>query len=334
MELNLQDWVVEAFLVKRDNRAGTSDEDYLKVDKLNINDDNLRNRFKEILKEKLCDESNILTINLDNFYPYMSDDSKQKNYKITKEDIVELNEYFNNLISSIFEETFENEVATENFSKYYAMVIKYSHSGQKIITFRKLRRVTVGNYVGGIFDGNVRELVNDLLFVDDSVDFIYFDNFNAGGRTDAERKRLNGYVFVYNRRNFEVIFRIDEYRITKSGEFFDKYPFIAVADIETDKEYEDGTKLKLQDDIVEDGRLNSQIARINNIPQNQVTFQKIKEIKEERGTKYSFSIDEDKIKIDSKDQIKDLLDLIDEKIGTPDWNKEKLVRYPNKGDDL
>ena len=36
----------------------------------------------------------------------------------------------------------------------------------------------------------------------------------------------------------------------------------------------------------------------------------------------------------SKIQFRDLLDLIDEKIGTPDWDRKKLIRYPNKGDDL
>lgn len=334
MELNLQDWIVEAFLIKRDNRQSVSDQDYLKVDKLNITDDALKVKFKEILKNCLCDEYGNLSLNLNDYCPYMNDDSKEKNYKITKTDVDNLNDYFKNLIGCVIDEPSENGVATDDFSKYYAMVLKFSHNGQKIVTFRKLRRVSVGNYVGGIFDGSVRELDNDLLFVDDSLDFVYFGNFNVDGRNDTERKRFNGYVLVFNRRNFEVVFRIDEYRITKSEEFFTKYPFIEIADIETDKEYEDGTKLKLKDDIVEDGRLNSQIARINNMPQDQVTFDKIKEIKEERGEKYSFNVADDKIKINDKNQVKDLLDLIDEKIGTPDWSKNKLVRYPSKGDDL
>ncbi len=334
MELDLQDWVIEAFLIKRDNRPSVSDQDYLKADKLNITDENLKTKFKDILKKYLCDESSNLSVDLNNYYPYMTDDSKEKNYKITKENVDDLNNYFNNLIEVVIDDTIEGNVISDNFSKYYAMVINFSHGDQNIVIFRKLKRVTVGKFIGGIFDGSVKELANDLLFVDDSIDFVYFVNFIVDGRTNEERKKLNNYILVYNRRNFEVVFKINEYRITKSEEFFNKYSFIEIADIETDKEYEDGTKLKLKGDIVEDGRLNSQITRINNISSDEITFDKIKQIKEERGNKYSFNIVNNKIKIDDKAQIKDLIDLIDEKIGFPDWNRTKLVRYPNKGEDL
>jgi len=44
-----------------------------------------------------------------------------------------------------------------------------------------------------------------------------------------------------------------------------------------------------------------------------MSFDKIKTLKEQRGNKYSFKIQENKVKSDDKKQMKDLLDLIDEK---------------------
>ena len=41
-----------------------------------------------------------------------------------------------------------------------------------------------------------------------------------------------------------------------------------------------------------------------------------------------------KIKIESRDNLKDLLDLIDERIAAPDWNSEKILRYHTTGEDL
>ena len=56
MELNLNDWGVEGYLIKRDTKKIISAEEYLDVKKINI-DDGIKNQFREILKSHLCDEN-------------------------------------------------------------------------------------------------------------------------------------------------------------------------------------------------------------------------------------------------------------------------------------
>ncbi|GAF87565.1 unnamed protein product [marine sediment metagenome] len=123
MELNLDEWVVESFLVKRDSRNCVGEEEYLSVCKLNISD-NLKTKFQEIIKKYLCDDESGFNLDLNSFHEYMSDDSKVKNYKIKKEELTEQNNYFNDLLSKIEAEEGETAVATADYSKYSYIVLK------------------------------------------------------------------------------------------------------------------------------------------------------------------------------------------------------------------
>ena len=100
MDLNLQDWTVEAFLVKRDTRKCASEVEYLSVKKLNVNDD-LKDKFKEIIKRYLCGDTNNFSLSLDTFHEFMSDDSNTKDYQITQNELAGQNNYFNNLLEKL-----------------------------------------------------------------------------------------------------------------------------------------------------------------------------------------------------------------------------------------
>ena len=332
MELNLQDWTVEAFLVKRDTRKCISEEEYLSVKKLNVNDD-LKEKFKEIIKNYLCGEGTNFCLSLDTFHDFMSDDSNTKDYQITKEELAEQNNYFNNLLEKLSAE--EIDLATNSYSDYYYTILKFSKQGQELLYFRKLGRVSVSaKKKFSIHQGDIEELEGDFIYFDDYIDFIFFKNFLIDGNTDNERKLYCNKILIYHRKNFKTLFRLNEYCINRSREFFDGFDFIDVADIDTDKTDSEGNILKLKETLIQNGSLNSQITRIFNRYKDEITFDKIKTLKEQRGDKYSFSVEGHKIKIDDSNNLKDLLDLIDEKIATPDWNKEKLVRYPSKGDEV
>lgn len=330
MELDLLDWCVEAFLVRRNPGKNVSEAEYLTINKLNINE-GLKNKFKDILKGYLCDDNSNLSLDLASFHEFLSDDSKEKRYKITKNELSEQNNYFENLLSKISEEDRENDIATGNFSEYNSIILKFSKQDQEILYFRRLKKVTAGKHKFAIHGSNIGELDHDLLFFDEFIDFIYFNRFLIDGHTDEERKIFNDHILIFVRKNFKTLFRLDEYCITKSKEFFNTFDFIDIDDIETDKKDSDGNPVKLKDSFVHDGSLNSQITRISALCQGDVTFDKIKTLKEQRGAKYSFTIDENKVKIKNKKQMKDLLDLIDEKIASPDWDKDKILRYTSKG---
>ncbi len=332
MELNLQDWVVKAFLVKRDNRKSASEEDYLSVRGLNVSDD-LKIKFKDILIGYLCSEGNTFNINLDVFHEFMSDDSNIKDYKILKEDLTEQNNYFNNLLEKVSVENID--LATNNYSDYYYIILKFFKDGQEIFYFRKIDRVSISaKKKFSIHQGDIEELEGDFIYFDNYIDFIFFNGFLIEGNTDDERKIFNHKILVYNRKNFKTLFRLYEYCITKSTEFFNNYDFLDIVDIDSDKKDSEGNILKLKETFIQNGVLNSQITRIFNQCKDEITFDKIKVLKDQRGDKYSFKIEGTKIKIEQKKDIQDLLDLIDEKIATPDWNKDKIIKYPSKGDDM
>ena len=80
MELDLNDWVVEAFLIKRNPKKNISIEEYFTVNKLNVNVD-LKGKFKDIFKGDICDNDNNFILKLGEFYEFISDDSKEKKYK-------------------------------------------------------------------------------------------------------------------------------------------------------------------------------------------------------------------------------------------------------------
>jgi len=331
MDLNLQDWTVEAFLVKRDTRKCASEEEYLSVKKLNVND-NLKDKFKEIIKRYLC-EGNNFCLSLDAFHEFMSDDINTKDYQVTKNELAGQNNYFNNLLGKLSAE--EIELATNNYSDYYYTILKFSKEGQEIFYFRKLGRISVSaKKKFSIHQGDIEELEGDFIYFDDYIDFIFFKNFLVDGTTDNERQLYCDKILIYHRKNFKTLFRLNEYCINRSREFFDNFTFIDVADIDTDKTDSEGNILKLKETLVQNGSLNSQITRIFNKCGDEITFEKIKILKEQRGDKYSFNVEGEKIKIDDSNNLKDLLDLIDEKIATPDWSPAKLVRYPAKGDEV
>jgi len=332
MELNLNEWGVEAFLVKRDLRRCVSEEEYLSVRKLNVND-NLKIKFKDILKRYLCDEGNNFNLSLDMFHEFMSDDSNIKDYKITKDELAEKNNYFSNILEKISNENIN--LATDNYSDYYYVILKFSKQEQKVFYFRKLDRVSVSaKNKFSIHQGDIEELEGDFIYFDNYIDFIFFNSFLIDGETDSERKVFCQKILIYNRKNFKILLRLNEYCITKSREFFDNYNFIDVADIETEKKDSNGNIMKLKETLIQNGSLNSQITRIFNQCKDGITFDKIKQLKEQRGDKYSFKVEETKIKIDEVRNLRDLLDLIDEKIAAPDWDAGKVLRYSSKGEDL
>lgn len=332
MELNFEEWIVEAFLVKRDSKKNISEGEYLTVKKLNVGGD-LREKFKDIIKKYLCGEENTFNLNLDQFHDFMSDDTNAKDYKITKDSLAEQNNYFNNLLLKISEEGVD--LATDNYADYNYIILKFSKHGQELLYFRKLSRVSVSaKKKFAIHSGKIEEIEGDFIYFDDFIDFIFFKEFLIDGSTDADRKIFCGKILIFNRNNFKTLFRLNEYCITKSTEFFDKFNFIDVADIETEKKDSGGNQIKLKDSFIQDGVLNSQITRIFNLCKDEITFDKIKSLKEQRGDKYGFNVIGTKIRVEDKTQMKDLLDLIDEKIGSPDWAKDKVVRYPSKGENL
>src|SRR3989344_6775884 len=100
MELNLQDWIVEAFLVKRDTRKCVSEDEYLSVKTLNVNE-TLKQKFREIIHSYLCEDGTNFNLSLDSFDQFMSDDSNTKNYQITKKELSEQNKYFNNILEKL-----------------------------------------------------------------------------------------------------------------------------------------------------------------------------------------------------------------------------------------
>jgi len=86
MELNLQEWSVEGFLITRNDKKESSVEDYLKVKAINLNE-SIKKHFRESLKNYLCNDSGVFILNLKDFNEFMSDDSKYKKYHISREDL-------------------------------------------------------------------------------------------------------------------------------------------------------------------------------------------------------------------------------------------------------
>lgn len=333
MEINLDNWAVEAFLVKKDSRSNISGKDYLSVGKLNIGED-LKSRFKAILEGYICEESTkTFSLDLNDFYDFMSDDSNAKDYYITKGELKEQTDHFDGLMEGLSDN--ETNLATEDYSNYYYVVLKFSNNGQKIYHFRKLKRISVGNKKKfPIHSGQVEELDGDFIYFDEYIDFIFFKDFSIEGNTDEERKKFSNCILIFNRRNFKNLFRLNEYYIKRSMEFFDNFDFIRVEDVETDKKNPDGSAMKLKEALATNNSLNSQVARVFNRYGNEIKFEKIKELKEKRGDKYSFDIEEGKVKIRDQTNLKDLLDLIDKKIAAPDWNPETPLRYGSKEEEL
>lgn len=335
MELNLQDWIVKAFLIKKDDRKSVSEEEYFSIINLNI-DDELKIKFKDILKEYICNKKNNFSLNLNDFYEFMSDDSNKKKYKITKYELAKQNTYFNNLLEKISIEN--NNLANENYLNYYYIVLKFFKKKQEIFYFRKINKVVISAkdkfLIFTKYKKHIEEIKEDIIYFDNSIDFIFFNGFLIEGNTDDERTIFNQKILIFNRKNFKTLLRLYEYCITKSTEFFNNYEFLDIADIDTNKKDSEGNILKLKDTFIQNHTLNSQITRIYNQCKNEITFNKIKKLKDQRGAIYGFKIEGEKIKIERKKDIKDLLDLIDEKIATPDWDKDKVLKYHSKGDTL
>lgn len=333
MELKLDEWNVAGFLVKRDASKIKSAEQYLSLEKINIGEQ-MKTRFKEVLSAYLCDENHEFKLDLKEFKDFMSDDARHKKYKISKTGIEEESSYFNRLLSLINEEDSENELVRGKFSKYYSIILKFSKGEQEILYFRKLSRVKVGKRKFHIYEGHVEAIDKDFIFFDEIIDFIYFKKFTAEGSTDKERDRFNDEILIFDRDNFKTLFRLYEYCIQKAGEFFEKFGFIEIADIETDKKDYSGKLMKLKDSFIHDNILNEQITRIKTLYEYQISFKRIKNLKQKRGEKYKFKIKGNKIKIGDKHQMRDLIDLIDEKIASPDWDNNKILRYSSKGESL
>ncbi len=332
MELSFNEWAVEGFLVRRDPSSKKSSDEYFTVEKINIGD-KLKQGFKEFLIGYLCKE-NKFSLDLKEFKEYMSDDSKEKKYKISKGDIHKQNGYFEKLMTLISEEKSEAKLADKNFSKYHSIILKFSKGEQELFYCRKLSRVKLGKRKFSIHKGKVEEIDSDFIYFDEFIDFIYFKKFTIEGNTDKERNVFNDEIIIFNRDNFKTLFRLYEVYIQRAGEFFDKFKFIDVANIDTEKKDSSGKFLKLKETFIHDNVLNEQIARIKTLHEDEISFDKIKNLKTKRGKKYGFKIEGSKIKIEDKKQMRDLLDLIDEKIAIPDWDDKKILRYASKGEDL
>lgn len=332
MELNLDEWSVEGFLINRNDKRDCSVEEYLKVKAINLNE-TIKEHFRESLRNYLCNDSGVFILNLGDFNEFMSDDSKYKKYHISKRELSSQINYFDDLIIKINEDN--QDLATNNFSEYHTIVLKFTKQNQEILCFRKLQRVKSGGVKRfSIHGGEVDLLEDDFIYFDDSIDIIFFSNFNLEGDTPKERKRLQEKILIFNRESFTTLFRFKEYCINKSREFFENLDFIEVADVDTDKKDTEGNPIKLKESFVTNNNLNKQITRVYSISGDEITFNKIKDLKEEKRDKLKYNIENNKVKIETQEQIKDLLDLIDEKIATPLWNKEKDLRFHSKGDNL
>ncbi|MBU0963064.1 MAG: DUF4868 domain-containing protein [Nanoarchaeota archaeon] len=330
MELNLNEWNIEGFLIKRDTRASTSPEEYLEIKKINL-DEPIKNQFREILKSHLCDESGNLILNLSEFEAFMSDDSPQKKYYLLQQELTQYNNHFELLLNKLDPEV-DHDLASDEFSGYYSIVIKVSKQSQEFLYFRKLNRVRISKKKKfHIYRGEITTLKGDFIYFDDSIDFIYLKNFIADGSTDRERKRFNNHILIFDRYNFKTLFKLYEYCIQEATSFFEKFDFIEIEDIDTKKKDNSGNVLKLKDSFIQDLRLNEQIARIKSLYEDEISLDRITALKNKRKRKYRFQIADHKIKIKTKEELEDLLDLVDEKISVPDWNHRKLLRYPSKG---
>lgn len=330
MELNFNEWNIEGFLIKRNTKKDIPEEEYLSIEDLNLSE-SIKTQFRTILKENLCDENNQLNLDLSEFEPFMSDDSPQKKYYITTQELTQYNEHFNLLIEKLSEDA-NHELATDNFLEYYSMIIKVSKQTQEFFYFRKLKKIKIGKKKKfHIHEGNIIPLSGDFIYFDDGVDFIYFKNFIVNGNTDTERKIYNNKILIFDRYNFKILFKIYEYCIQKATDFFTKFNFIKIKDIETKKKDEEGNLLKLKESFIQDLKLNEQITRVYSSQENEISLEKISKLKNKRKRKYKFKIENNQIKIENKGELEDLLDLIDEKISVPDWAPRKLLRYPSKG---
>lgn len=330
MELNLNEWHIEGFLVKRKTKLGTPSEEYFEIDMINL-DETIRSQFREILKSNICEDDGGFNPHISDFEPFMNDDSPQKNYIISRQELSQYNNYFEILLNKL--NSGENfNLATGSFSEYYSLIVKFYRQSQEFYYFRKFNRVRLGKKKKfSIHEGHIESFQGDFVYFDDSIDFLYFKNLIMDGDTDAERKRLNDQIIIFDRYNFKTLFKLYEYCIQEATSFFNEFDFINIADIITKKKDNSGNLLTLKNSFIHDLKLNEQITRIKSLHGSEIQLQKIIKLKNKRRRKYRFKIIDNKIKIGEKCELEDLLDLIDEKISVPDWNHKKLLRYPSKG---
>ena len=264
MELKLNEWNIECYLIKRNSKINLPPEEYLDIKKLNINNP-IKNQFRDILKDNLCDDTGNLNLNLSEFDSFMSDDSPNKKYVITVPELNQCNNHFQLLLNKLNPEE-DHELALNDFSGYYAIAVRVFKQAQEFFYFRKLNRVRIGKKRKfHINEGQITSITGDFIYFDDSIDFIYFKNFVTEGNTDNERKKLNDKLLIFDRYTFKTLFKIYEYCIQEATSFFEQFGFIEIADTETKKKDLSGNFIKLKDSLIHDLRLNEQITRIKSL---------------------------------------------------------------------
>ncbi len=303
MELDLKDWKVKAYLIER-KTTSQKPENYLIPRILDLNDE-FKREFKEIL-------NNFLTHNnLDNnFIEFFSSDLKDKKYKITKKDVDSKNKVFDILLKRIKNNS-NLEVLNKEFKKNYLLIVEFVHNQEKIYYFRKLNKIKAGSKKWySVYSGELRLFEGDFFWFDKYIDFVYIDNIDNSNKNET--------FFINTKKIFEIIFKINEYYVDKSKKFFDKFNDLLVF-----------TDNSLKEVLINDNILNKRISRILGYS-DAISYKKLKEIESTTDKILGYKLKDNKIEIKDKKSARDLFDVIEERIGTPIYNKTKIIRYYEK----